>query len=184
MSPEADEALTAVSVLYFLHFSSICSHCWISLPSSLCDFLITYSYFHQILASLILSVWHSPRAVCVVAMKPEDGSLRGAPGAEVLILRDGRVWIWTDRSVRRHTGEPRWPSVCVWVHLYCSHYLRERCFSFGLFFSANSVTWRRRGSLPSRPSGRNTKRLHWGAASLWPRPTNTHLHKTSSLRPI
>lgn len=43
--------------------------------------------------------------------------------------------------------------------------------------NANSVMWLQRCSLPSRPSGRNTRRLHLGAASLWLRLTNT----TSSL---
>lgn len=39
--------------------------------------------------------------------------------------------------------------------------------------NANSVTRLRRCSLPSRPSGRNARYLHLGAASLWLPLTNT-----------
>lgn len=42
--------------------------------------------------------------------------------------------------------------------------------------NANSVTRLQRCSLPSRPSGKNMRRLHLGAASLWLRLTNTHTH--------
>lgn len=47
--------------------------------------------------------------------------------------------------------------------------------------NANSVTRLQRCSLPSRPSGKNMRRLHLGAASLWLRLTNTHTTSSSNV---
>lgn len=46
--------------------------------------------------------------------------------------------------------------------------------------NANSVTRMHNRSLPSRPSGKNMRRLHLGAASLWLHLTNTHTLPPSS----